>query len=67
MSKNKGSQAAHIRYMTPKQLEQLRFVLFAKAAQSMGERIDALKQEPQQTTATAQAIDAIRSEWVIED
>lgn len=63
MSKDKS---AHTRYMTPKQLEQLRFVLFAKAAQSMGDRIDSLKQEPQ-TTATAQAIDAIRSEWVVED
>ena len=65
MAKEK-SDAPHARYMTPKQLEQLRFVLFAKAAQSMGDRIDSLKQEPQ-TTATTQAIDAIRSEWVIED
>lgn len=59
-------KSAHIRYMTPKQLDQLRFVLFAKAAQSMGDRIDKLKQQPQ-TSATDQAIAAIRSEWVVED
>ena len=52
--------------MTPKQLEQFRFVLFAKAAQSMGERIEHLKGE-QQTTQTEQAIYAIRSEWVVDD
>jgi hypothetical protein len=66
MSKDKGSQAAHIRYMTPKQIEQMRFVLFAKAAQSMGERIDALKQE-RQSTGRDQAIAAIRSEWVVDE
>lgn len=60
MSKDKS---AHTRYMTPKQLEQLRFVLFAKAAQSMGERIEQLKQEP----GSQAKIDAIRSEWVVED
>lgn len=65
MATNRNNQA-HIRYMTPKQLEQFRFVLFAKAAQSMGERIEQLKGE-QQTTQTAQAIQAIRSEWVVED
>ena len=52
--------------MTPKQLEQFRFVLFAKAAQSMGERIEQLKGE-QQTTQTEQIIHAIRSEWVVDD
>lgn len=62
MGKEK-SDSAHIRYMTPKQLEQLRFVLFAKAAQSMGDRIEQLKQEP----GSEQRIDAIRSEWVVED
>lgn len=60
MSKDKS---AHTRYMTPKQLEQLRFVLFAKAAQSMGERIEQLKAEP----GSDQKIAAIRSEWVVED
>lgn len=63
MSKDKS---AHTRYMTPKQLEQLRFVLFAKAAQSMGERIEQLKQE-RQSTGRDQAIAAIRSEWVVDD
>lgn len=56
---------AHIRYMTPKQLEQFRFVLFAKAAQSMGDRIDQLRTEGEQ--ANSQAIHAIRSEWVVDD
>ena len=63
---NNKPQSAHTRYMTPKQLEQFRFVLFAKAAQSMGDRIDELKQE-RQSTGRDQAIDAIRSEWVVED
>jgi hypothetical protein len=65
MATNRTNQA-HIRYMTPKQLEQFRFVLFAKAAQSMGERIEQLKGE-QQTTQTEQIIHAIRSEWVVDD
>lgn len=60
---NNNPQSAHTRYMTPKQLEQLRFVLFAKAAQSMGDRIDQLKQEPDSQAKIA----AIRSEWVVED
>lgn len=62
---NNKDKQAHIRYMTPKQLEQFRFVLFAKAAQSMGERIEQLRGENEE--ANSQAIHAIRSEWVVED
>jgi len=62
---NNHKPQAHIRYMTPKQLEQFRFVLFAKAAQSMGERIEQLRSENEE--ANSQAIKAIRSEWVVED
>jgi hypothetical protein len=61
---NNKDKQAHARYMTPKQLEQLRFVLFAKAAQSMGSRIDQLRSEGEE--ANSQAIHAIRSEWVVD-
>lgn len=46
-------------------VRQLRLVIFAKAAESMGHRIDELKRDQDHdNTAT---IEAIRSEWLVEE
>ncbi len=50
--------------MTPQQVRAYQFVLFAKAAESMGKRIDELKKD---TADHTEAIEAIRSEWLVED
>lgn len=46
-------------------VQQLRFVLFAKAAESMGKRIDELKKDT--TNDNTATIEAIRSEWLVEE
>lgn len=51
--------------LTENQLQRLRFLLFAKAAESMGQRVHQLKQDP--TKENQQRIEAIRAEWVIEE
>ncbi len=52
------------RYLTSKQLEQLRLALFTQAAQSMGKRLEQLKAD--ETKENSEAIQAIRSEWVVD-
>ena len=53
------------RHLTPQQVEHLRFVLFAKAAESMGKRVKAL--ESIGTEEANRCILAIKGEWVVED
>ena len=53
------------RHLTPQQMDRLRFALFAKAAEEMGNRVKAL--ESIGTEQAQQCIDAIRSEWVLGD
>lgn len=60
-----NNNPAHIRYMTPQQLQKMRLVLFTKAAASMGARIEQL--EADKPTDYEQFTQAIRSEWVVDD
>lgn len=51
--------------LTHYQLQKMRFLLFAKAAESMGQRVQQLKEH--QTEENQKKIAAIKAEWLVDD
>jgi hypothetical protein len=60
-----GDNEGYRKYLSSKQLDHLRLVLFSKAAEAMGKRVEELRRDT--GSDHSQAIAAIRSEWVIEN
>jgi hypothetical protein len=60
-----GDNEGYRKYLSSKQLDHLRLVLFSKAAEAMGKRVEELRRD--RGSDNSKAIAAIRSEWVLED
>jgi hypothetical protein len=64
-SNRPGDNEGYRKYLSSKQLDQMRLILFSKAAEAMGKRVEELKKDT--GSDHSQAIAAIRSEWVLKD